>query len=118
MVRGFRTRREVILGLPNFWREVYLKGGGGEEHMAAVRRQLEQFEALDLNTASREQVDAIANSGGSHGYTDLMCNGCGRDVEALVTVGEEAEVESRTANLCRDCVTEALGAFTVRGLFS
>ena len=107
------TRRAVIEGLPAFWRKVYLENGGGsEEHKQSVRACLAELEALDLKTVSREVVDeVIARHSSSTGYTEVLCNQCGRDVDATIIVGESSDTDSRTASVCLSCLRDSLAAF-------
>ncbi len=65
-----------------------------------------KLDALDVETASRDEVDAVIGNGS---WTNLACNNCGeRDLPAVVQVGEKADYESATAVLCMDCAQEAV----------
>lgn len=55
-----------------------------------------------------EAVNAII---GNESWTRCSCSECGRDVDAVVQLGEELDYESSTAWICKQCVKLALAAF-------
>lgn len=57
--------------------------------------------ALDLETATRDDVQAIV---GNDSLTKLLCCQCGQETDAVVVVGQEIDWESRTAELCLSCM--------------
>lgn len=60
-----------------------------------------KLDALDGETATPADVDSII---GNSSWTRLTCDECGKEVDAVLTVGQEPDYESHTASLCRNCV--------------
>lgn len=62
---------------------------------------------------SAEEIIAAQMATGTW-WSDLSrtktCDACGRDVERVVTVGAERDYDSATADLCRECLLDALAA--------
>lgn len=100
------TRRDVIRGIAKRWHEQY--GDNPERHGPDKTEIYRGLLALDLETCSPADVEAVI---GNATWTRLKCNGCGRDVDAVVQVGDEPDYESSTADLCRSCAEAAAGAF-------
>lgn len=96
------TRRQLIQGIAARWLSRYApfsKWHGKEE----IYKKLV---LLDGDTATCEDVNsAIGNSS----WTDLRCDECHKEVDAVIQVGEELDYDSATCSLCRDCVEAALG---------
>jgi hypothetical protein len=64
-----------------------------------------KLDALDLETATRAEVDATI---GNSSWVTLHCDNCEqRDLASAVQVGDEPDYESRTAVLCLECVEAA-----------
>lgn len=84
-----RTRYEYVLARP----EVF--GPGASETMACL-------DALDLNTCTRDAVDACF--GGITVHTEVICDCCERDVEIVARLGEDRE----GMDLCASCCQKAL----------
>lgn len=89
------TRRDRILIVLDRWTQQYPRD------LLAVRQGLA---ALDLMTCDRGAVDTII---GNTSWTDLICDECKRDSDALVHVGSEPDYDSRSANLCPACLARA-----------
>ena len=67
------------------------------------------LEKLNLDTATVEDVSAII---GNDSWCRLTCDQCKQDVKAVITLGEPADgYESRTVQLCHDCVSTAMNEF-------
>lgn len=60
---------------------------------------------LDKETASPEDVRMII---GNDSWTELSCDQCGQQVNAVIWVGQEPDYDSRTACICRKCLSEAM----------
>lgn len=102
----FITQRMMILGVVDQWRTTYPPGRHGyglDKDMIYAR-----LTALDLETVSAEQVNAII---GNDSWTATRCDECGNTVACVVRVGAEPDYESATASLCEACVKAALALF-------
>lgn len=64
------------------------------------------LDALDLNTCTRDAVDACFS--GITVYTQVICDCCERDVEAVALLGEDREGMA----LCASCCHKALDSIT------
>jgi len=109
------TVRDLIRGVAERWDSHYPIGYSGfePEKKRAISRKLAD---LDKEKATAKEVEAII---GNSSWTDLSCNSCRADhLPVIVTVGEEPECESATANLCYSCCVEAWSMMvrTVQGL--
>ena len=58
-------------------------------------------------TPTREQVDAAI---GNASWTSTKCDHCGARDVPVVELGQEPDYESATADVCAECLREALGA--------
>ena len=92
------TQRQQIQGIAQQWRD------HSSVHVDPVnhKRVQTKLDALDLDTATAAEVDAIIP-----GWIDLRCHECGLSATAVVEVGEEPDYESSTAHLCFSCAEEA-----------
>lgn len=116
MTPKLTTARDKIRGVAQAWRSSYgpearggkwYTGGINDDREATYERLL----ALDVETATAEDVRAIIGNGS---WTQLHCDGCDEYVNAVVTLGQEPDYESRTADVCRDCFDAALTLFDCR----
>lgn len=94
------TTRSMIQGVAQAWRFQYERFKCGADKMEIA----DKLDALDKDTATSEDVARII---GNDSWTKLRCDECARYVEAVVQVGEEPEIESHTACLCRECFDNA-----------
>ena len=94
------TRREIRTVVER-WRRQYPEG----QCHARMEETYERLLRLDLETCSAEDVNAAI---GNNSWTHIDCDGCGQDVGAAVTVGQEPDYESSTATLCKSCLLAAL----------
>jgi hypothetical protein len=101
------TRRQIILGVARRWKAQYRDDIAKKSVSYGPHRGLiyEKLLRLDLSTCTADDVDVVI---GNHSWTILICDGCDKDVEAAVTVGEEPDYESSTATLCEACLRAAL----------
>ena len=102
------TKLDIILGVAKRWRSQYNDAGldtlDYQRPHQTKRDILNQLEALDLTSATQEEVNKII---GNDSWTALKCDECGEDVDAVVRVGEEPNYESQTACVCRACLAKA-----------
>ena len=70
----------------------------------------ETTEAL-LALGDAPTPEAVNKIIGNESWTRCTCNECGRDVEAVVQLGEELDCESHTVWICLDCIRLAVAAF-------
>jgi hypothetical protein len=52
-----------------------------------------------------DKVDEII---GNRSWTRIHCDSCNKEKDAVIQLGEEQDYESATANVCVDCLREAL----------
>lgn len=101
------TRRDVIRGVPDRWYENYpddkrvLSGG---RTAGSIRDKLED---LDVDIASVEDVAAII---GNSSWTELKCDACESDRDAVVSIPREYEVPLSICGECAAGVAEMLAA--------
>lgn len=98
------TRRGEIRTVATRWRTQYPSGTSlarGESADAIYSRLLD----LDSERATPGEVAAIIGNGS---WTAICCDGCTRDVDAAVQVGQMPDYESATATLCLECLRAAL----------
>jgi hypothetical protein len=105
------TQRDLIRAVAARWRQQYEPFTNDDKPLFSVRngyRQpipkkaiAEKLDALDKETATAAEVAEII---GNESWTRLTCDECGKDTDALLTVGQEPDYESHTASLCRSCV--------------
>jgi hypothetical protein len=108
------TQRDLIRVVAARWRKAYepFKHDGpmfscrvGAVSPPLSKQQIaDALDALDGETATPADVAAII---GNASWTRLTCNECGKDVDAILTVGQGPGYESRTASLCMPCVKRA-----------
>lgn len=96
------TSRGLIRAVAERWREQYCRTGTW--YAEDKRTTYEGLSALDLDTASRDEVNRIIGNGS---WTSIRCNGCNQAVETAVEVGDPPDYESATVTLCVDCVALA-----------
>lgn len=99
------TQRGLIRDVPTRWRRQYPTG---VVYPSAPQKQ-QLLDALDLETATAAEVDAII---GNESWTRLPeCQECGKENVETVEIGQPLEIESRTARVCADCLRAALKMF-------
>jgi hypothetical protein len=106
-----RTLRDEIRSVPDRWREQYYvrHGRSWSDTLSGSSKSVwKRLKALDLETASPEDVEKII---GNRSWTTLECDQCGREVDAVVEVGQSQGRDSRTADICADCIRKAADLF-------
>lgn len=108
------TQRDTIRAVASRWRQQYepftddrpmFSWRTGVTSPPLNKKQIaEKLDDLDGETATPEDVAAII---GNESWTRLTCDECGKDTDAVLTVGQEPDYESHTASLCRSCVERA-----------
>lgn len=108
------TQRDTIRAVASRWRQQYepftddrpmFSWRTGVTSPPLNKKQIaENLDDLDGETATPEDVAAII---GNESWTRLTCDECGKDTDAVLTVGQEPDYESHTASLCRSCVERA-----------
>ena len=103
------TERDLIKGVAKRWFRQY-KGSLDDTRsifstLSETKREtLTKLQALETDTATIEDVAAIV---GNNSWTRLVCDGCAKEVAALLTVGQRRDYDSNTADLCESCVKAA-----------
>ena len=105
------TQRDLIRAVAKRWRETYepftddqplFSWRTGQTSPPLNKQQIaEKLDALDPETATAEEVNAAI---GNESWVRLSCDECGKETEALVTVGQAPDYESHTASICHTCV--------------
>jgi hypothetical protein len=98
------TRAGLARGVARRWQRTYCRGD--RWYTAEMKSIHERLVALADPTP--EQINAII---GNDSWTNLCCDGCDRQVEAVVRVGSEDEIDAPSSALCEPCVRAALAAF-------
>lgn len=75
-------------------------------YITAIKAKLRK---LDPDTAT--ELD-IVKAMGSNSWTRIVCDECNEEVDAIVTLGEEPDYESATADICKNCLIKALEMIT------
>lgn len=84
------------------WRRQY-----GDNNLALKHLVSDRLEALGPAPAP-EQVNEVI---GNDGWTRMTCDECGNDnPPVVVQLGQEPDYESRTANVCLECLRKAVTA--------
>ena len=99
------TRRDLIKQVATRWRTQYFHlGTWGRCCDGSSQVVYEKLMALNLKKVKREEIDKII---GNNSWTELTCEGCRRDVDAAVEVGELPDYNSATVTLCAFCIASA-----------
>lgn len=105
----FTTQRNLIRVIAARWRNQYapfthdaplFSERNGYRTGLTKKAISEKLDALDPETAS---VEDVANIIGNDSWTRLTCDQCGKDTDAVLNVGQEPDIESHTASLCKEC---------------
>ena len=107
------TQRDLIRTVAARWRQQYepfshdiplCSVRNGHRQTIPKKEIAAMLDATDLETATPADIAAII---GNESWTRLTCDECGKDTDAVLTVGREPDYESRTVSLCRSCVEQA-----------
>jgi hypothetical protein len=107
------TQRDLIRAVAARWRQQYepfthdtplFSVRNGYRQAIPKKEIAAMLDAIDAETATPEDIAAII---GNESWTRLTCDECGKDTDAVLTVGQEPDYESHTASLCRSCVERA-----------
>lgn len=100
------TQRTIIQGVANRWAEQYCGSEYRLRSGKSVVDVLNELRALDLNTATAQEVAAIT---GNDSWTRLpRCDECSSDmVSAIIVLGAIPDYDSHTAWVCKTCVEKA-----------
>jgi hypothetical protein len=111
------TQRDLIRAVAARWRQQYepfthdtpLFSVRNVYRQAISNKEIaETLDAIDAETATPEDIAAII---GNESWTRLSCDECGKDTDAVLTVGQEPDYDSHTASLCRSCVKRAFSIY-------
>jgi hypothetical protein len=100
--------RDIIRGVRDRWREQYANYDAKHVLFANQRsgRTIGQtaamLEALDLDTCSKADVDAILPR-----WADNNCDECGEHKKVLVNFGQEPDYDARWWDVCPSCLAKA-----------
>lgn len=101
------TIRDLIRQVPERWKAqyCYAEGKWGKTMGGDTSLVYKGLAALDRETATPEQVAAIIGNGS---WSQLLCNECGQNVDAIVELGQPPDHDSSTANVCVSCMYKAI----------
>lgn len=96
------TERDSIKDAITFFIAQYGKGSYGADTRGI--RVGEELSKLNKETVSAEEVNTLIGSD----WTSKTCNECGVKVKTVMQMGEDLDYDSRTANICLDCLKKAV----------
>ena len=102
------TVRDRIKAIPVEWRRQYYKPismSWGTLINRDAGQVYTKLCGLDTDTCLKQDIDTII---GNTSWTRIVCDNCGKDVGAVIQLGQELDYESSTANICVDCLGQAL----------
>jgi hypothetical protein len=95
------TQRDLIKGIPAWWRETYASGKYGQDKIQIMKL----LDTLDVETATVKDISDII---GNDSWTSRSCDECQMDVDVVIQLGQEPDYESNTVEICRNCFKKAL----------
>jgi hypothetical protein len=101
------TRQSRANGAANRWKNIYFDNEGWRHIMHGSSEEIYNKLAILSEPVDPDKVDQIIGNGS---WTRVKCDNCGK-VASVVTVGQEPDYESSTANVCQDCLRNALAKF-------
>ena len=100
------TKSDILKSLPNRYKGQYMTN----QQIFDGRWSDDIFSLLKSeNPLTEDRANEILNPS----WTSLKCDECGRQVQAVVQLGEEPDYESATAIICIPCLNEAI-ALTIK----
>lgn len=96
------TKRELIDSIAERWESWCLR-----HRVLQMEDKAYKYRLLKALPATATEDD-IAKIIGNESWTRLVCDECGRKVDALVTIGQAPAIDSATANVCVDCLKAAV----------
>ena len=97
------TKEMRVKGVAERWKRNYLRDGKWYETYSGDTEIV--YKKLLKATSEKEVNDIIGNKS----WTELHCDDCKKEVDAVVQLGDEPDYESATANICFDCLEKAIG---------
>lgn len=100
------TARDLIRTVSERWRAAYRLCQDATPFGTPQAKTQARLAALDLETATPAEVNAII---GNSSWTQEACNECNRsDADALILFGQEPDYDSCGAYVCVDCLRKAM----------
>ena len=104
-------KRDVIRTVRDRWNNQYrgyqddymLGYKSDKKSVGDIRRGLE---ALDLETCTEKDINNVI--GPNTNWASIDCDGCGKNVDLAVRLGQEPDYEARWQDICPDCLSSAL----------
>jgi hypothetical protein len=95
--------------VPERWKQQYfLDGRWGATILGSTEAIYNGLKALDLETATATEVEAIIGNGS---WSHQRCNECGEYAVTVVEIGAPEDYESSTAHVCEPCMRKAIALF-------
>lgn len=102
------TKREVIQGVPERWKQQYFGLDGWRSTRADNREDTyHALKALDLASCTEADIEAVI---GNRSWTRLECDGCEREVDKICFLRSHSQNEYGSCSYCKDCLAGALKA--------
>ena len=92
-------KSSIVVGVPARWAAQYPRGRYSPDKDLITDRLL----GLEGDALTAARVDAII---GNTSWTANRCDGCDRDCDTLVRLGEDPDYEAQWLDLCADCINE------------
>jgi len=99
------TRRSVIKNAPRRFREQYTDGARRSHTGESYSQMHEKLASIDLETCDRSAIDDVI---GNNSWTQLTCEICDCDREALVSIPREY---SEPISICLECAKGVQAVF-------
>lgn len=96
------TQRDLIKSVAIRWRNQYFDMPAEKSSIYAALLLLDKEKAAALD---------VKNIIGNDSWTALSCHECGQYVEEVMSLGQEPDYESHTANVCFPCLCKAMETF-------
>lgn len=102
------TERDMLRQVKRDWESRYGARDSDNDDSCAfnVRKMRRQIAAIDPETVTREELDAI----GLKGWGALDCDECDKPQDAVIHFGMEPDYDARWWYVCRECLALAAQA--------
>lgn len=96
------TKHQILKTLPNRFRFQY----NSNRKLLDGKFTDDIYDLLidEENLTEEKAIEIIGNKS----WTDNICDECKKDVNALIYLGEEPNIESNTAAICKDCLLKSV----------
>lgn len=99
------TKEMIVKGVAERWKTAYFSPKTNNWGTTISGDMEIVYKKLLKATSEKEVNDIIGNKF----WTELHCDDCKKEVDAVVQLGDEPDYESATANICFECLEKAVG---------